>query len=163
MLASYVAESDESLVRQVFAVARPLVGMDSISFRNALELFRYPPGGHFSRHVDSDVQGDDWGDKWQSTLLLYFRLPTGCNCGTAFPHLRVNANPQEGDGIYFFNIHTDGAIDPFMAHGGCPVPQGDKWSAFIGFHANDSRIGATCHRHSPIYFDLWHHYHRYSL
>jgi hypothetical protein len=31
--------------------------------------------------------------------------------------------------LLFWNLHADGSMDPHSLHSGCPVVQGNKWSA----------------------------------
>lgn len=41
----------------------------------------------------------------------------------------VAVRPRKGDAVLFYSLTPDGQMDPQSLHAGCPVIQGDKWSA----------------------------------
>ncbi|XP_042463435.1 probable prolyl 4-hydroxylase 7 [Zingiber officinale] len=42
--------------------------------------------------------------------------------------------PQKGDALLFFSLHPNATTDPKSLHGGCPVIEGEKWSATKWIH-----------------------------
>ncbi|KAF3792663.1 putative prolyl 4-hydroxylase 3 [Nymphaea thermarum] len=41
----------------------------------------------------------------------------------------ISVRPRMGDALLFWSMHPDASLDSLSLHGGCPVIQGDKWSA----------------------------------
>lgn len=48
----------------------------------------------------------------------------------------VAVKPKKGDALLFFNLHPDATPDPMSLHGGCPVIEGEKWSATKWIHVD---------------------------
>jgi len=44
--------------------------------------------------------------------------------------------PKKGNALLFFNLQQDAIPDPFSLHGGCPVIEGEKWSATKWIHVD---------------------------
>ncbi|KAG6529084.1 hypothetical protein ZIOFF_011278 [Zingiber officinale] len=42
--------------------------------------------------------------------------------------------PEKGDALLFFSLHPNATTDPKSLHGGCPVIEGEKWSATKWIH-----------------------------
>lgn len=57
----------------------------------------------------------------------------------------VAVKPHKGDALLFFSLHTDAIPDPISLHGGCPVIEGEKWSATKWIHVDnfDKILGST--------------------
>jgi len=43
----------------------------------------------------------------------------------------LRAKPVAGSAVLFYSQLADGTLDPYSLHGGCPVVEGEKWSANI--------------------------------
>ena len=41
----------------------------------------------------------------------------------------LKVTPVKGEAIIFYSLTSDGMIDQYSLHGGCPVLEGTKWSA----------------------------------
>ena len=48
--------------------------------------------------------------------------------------LCVTVKPRKGDALLFFSLHLDATTDEHSLHGGCPVEEGEKWSATKWIH-----------------------------
>ncbi|KAL0647510.1 hypothetical protein Bca4012_045801 [Brassica carinata] len=48
----------------------------------------------------------------------------------------IAVKPRKGDALLFFNLHPDAIPDPLSLHGGCPVIEGEKWSATKWIHVD---------------------------
>ena len=48
----------------------------------------------------------------------------------------LSVKPRKGDALLFFNLHPDAIPDPLSLHGGCPVIEGEKWSATKWIHVD---------------------------
>jgi prolyl 4-hydroxylase len=46
---------------------------------------------------------------------------------TIFPKIDLKVKPHKGDGLLFYNLHSDGTVDELALHGGLPVIKGEKW------------------------------------
>lgn len=70
---------------------------------------------------------------WLSCLLLF------C-CALKHP-----VKPRKGDALLFFSLHPSAIPDPSSLHGGCPVIEGEKWSATKWVHVDsfDKIIGSA--------------------
>lgn len=44
--------------------------------------------------------------------------------------------PRKGDALLFFNLYPTATPDPGSLHGGCPVLEGEKWSATKWIHVD---------------------------
>ncbi|CAL0330686.1 unnamed protein product [Lupinus luteus] len=56
----------------------------------------------------------------------------------------IAAKPRKGDALLFFNLHTNSTPDTSSLHAGCPVIEGEKWSATKWIHVDsfDKTVGA---------------------
>ncbi|KAF2583342.1 hypothetical protein F2Q68_00002679 [Brassica cretica] len=48
----------------------------------------------------------------------------------------IAVKPRKGDALLFFNLHEDATPDTLSLHGGCPVIEGEKWSATKWIHVD---------------------------
>ncbi|XP_039129649.1 probable prolyl 4-hydroxylase 4 [Dioscorea cayenensis subsp. rotundata] len=46
----------------------------------------------------------------------------------------IAVKPRRGDALLFFSLHPDATTDPNSLHAGCPVIEGEKWSATKWIH-----------------------------
>lgn len=58
-----------------------------------------------------------------------------------FEHLLISwycslVKPKKGNALLFFNLHQDAIPDTLSLHGGCPVIEGEKWSATKWIHVD---------------------------
>lgn len=51
----------------------------------------------------------------------------------------VAVKPRKGDGLLFWSVNNENAIDPHSMHAGCPVIRGEKWTATKWIHARPFR------------------------
>ncbi|XP_031098102.1 probable prolyl 4-hydroxylase 4 [Ipomoea triloba] len=56
----------------------------------------------------------------------------------------VAVKPRKGDALLFFSLHPNAIPDPISLHGGCPVLEGEKWSATKWIHVDsfDKIVGS---------------------
>ncbi|ONK68417.1 uncharacterized protein A4U43_C05F11290 [Asparagus officinalis] len=73
----------------------------------------------------------------------------------------VAVKPRRGDALLFFSLHPDATIDQSSLHAGCPVLEGEKWSAtkwihvdsfdkILGGDGNCSDENASCERWAAL-------------
>ncbi|XP_027120834.2 prolyl 4-hydroxylase 2-like isoform X1 [Coffea arabica] len=57
----------------------------------------------------------------------------------------IAVKPHKGDALLFFSLHPSAVPDPISLHGGCPVIEGEKWSATKWIHVDnfDKILGST--------------------
>lgn len=60
--------------------------------------------------------------------LMRFRLSS--------THWHYLVKPRRGDALLFFSLHPTAIPDPSSLHAGCPVLEGEKWSATKWIHVD---------------------------
>uniref|UniRef100_A0A2P2IV07 procollagen-proline 4-dioxygenase n=1 Tax=Rhizophora mucronata TaxID=61149 RepID=A0A2P2IV07_RHIMU len=62
----------------------------------------------------------------------------------------IAVKPRRGDALLFFSLHPNAIPDPSSLHAGCPVIEGEKWSATKWIHVDsfdknlDTSSGGNC-------------------
>ncbi|KAL0708517.1 hypothetical protein Bca4012_074943 [Brassica carinata] len=123
-----------------------------------LQVLRYEHGQKYDAHFDyfHDKVNIARGGHRIATVLMYLSNVTKGG-ETVFPdavessRLKVSVNkddlsdcakkgiavkPKKGDALLFFNLHQDATPDTLSLHGGCPVIEGEKWSATKWIHVD---------------------------
>ncbi|KAF8093285.1 hypothetical protein N665_0385s0032 [Sinapis alba] len=123
-----------------------------------LQVLRYEYGQKYDAHFDyfHDKVNIARGGHRIATVLMYLSNVTKGG-ETVFPDavessrrkLSVNKDdlsdcakkgiavkPRKGDALLFFNLHEDATPDTLSLHGGCPVIEGEKWSATKWIHVD---------------------------
>ncbi|KAJ0249661.1 Prolyl 4-hydroxylase 2 [Hirschfeldia incana] len=123
-----------------------------------LQVLRYEHGQKYDAHFDyfHDKVNIARGGHRIATVLMYLSNVTKGG-ETVFPNavessrrkLSVNKDdlsdcakkgiavkPRKGDALLFFNLHEDATPDTLSLHGGCPVIEGEKWSATKWIHVD---------------------------
>ncbi|VVB15122.1 unnamed protein product [Arabis nemorensis] len=135
-----------------------------------IQVLRYEHGQKYDPHFDyfHDKVNIVRGGHRIATVLMYLSNVTKGG-ETVFPDAEVPSRrklsennedlsdcakkgiavkPKKGDALLFFNLHPDAIPDPMSLHGGCPVIEGEKWSATKWIHVDSfDRIvtpGANC-------------------
>ncbi|KAF5738103.1 hypothetical protein HS088_TW13G00998 [Tripterygium wilfordii] len=52
----------------------------------------------------------------------------------------LSVKPKMGDALLFWSMKPDGTLDPSSLHGGCPLINGNKWSATKWMRVNEYKI-----------------------
>jgi len=55
---------------------------------------------------------------------------------TVFPNAAQTVLPSQGSILFWYNLHSDGLVNPNTLHGGCPVLYGTKTSNYDIMHKN---------------------------
>ncbi|XP_075489161.1 putative prolyl 4-hydroxylase 4 [Primulina tabacum] len=133
-----------------------------------IQVLRYEPGQKYEPHYDyfTDKVNIARGGHRIATVLMYLtdvekggetvfpsaeestrrRAVSADNdfseCGRQGPAVK----PRKGDALLFFSLHPDAIPDPASLHAGCPVDQGEKWSATKWIHVDsfDKIVGGNC-------------------
>ncbi|KAI0498066.1 hypothetical protein KFK09_021307 [Dendrobium nobile] len=111
----------------------------------AFNILRYEIGQKYASHYDSFDPSEYGPQKSQrvASFLLYlsdveeggetmFPFENGSNMDTNYDYQKcigLRVKPQQGDGLLFYSLLTNGTIDPTSLHGSCPVIKGEKWVA----------------------------------
>lgn len=130
-----------------------------------LQVLRYEHGQKYDPHYDyfADKVNIARGGHRLATVLLYL---TDVEKGgeTVFPNAEdpprrrasstvddlsecakkgIAVKPRRGDALLFFSLTPDAVPDPNSLHAGCPVIEGEKWSATKWIHVDsfDKIIG----------------------
>eukprot|EP00270_Netrium_digitus_P011014 TRINITY_DN3468_c0_g1_i1.p1 TRINITY_DN3468_c0_g1~~TRINITY_DN3468_c0_g1_i1.p1 ORF type:complete len:325 (+),score=62.34 TRINITY_DN3468_c0_g1_i1:88-1062(+) len=122
-----------------------------IENQEAMQVLRYNFGQKYESHYDYyDVRDAQPGGRRYLTVLMYlsnvkkggetvfpnsepdktFKDDTWSDCGKR----GVAVKPKKGDALLFFSMKPDATPDPSSLHAGCPVIEGEKWSATKWIH-----------------------------
>ncbi|GMP76829.1 hypothetical protein CsSME_00033342 [Camellia sinensis var. sinensis] len=135
----------------------------------AIQVLRYEHGQKYDPHYDYflDKVNVARGGHRIATVLMY--LSDVAKGGeTVFPSAEeaphhsstsdddlsecakkgIAVKPRKGDALLFFSLHPTAIPDPLSLHGGCPVIEGEKWSATKWIHVDSFdkvvRHGGNC-------------------
>lgn len=140
---SYARTGSSCLFRRpdsdlIIAILRARIAEVIETCVDALEIptvLHYSEGQEFAPHYDITVDpaAPDYTEKLAkgaqqrvATFLLY--LNDEYEGGeTEFPALGKRWNGQKGEGLYFWNVLPNGALDEGTLHAGLPVTRGEKW------------------------------------
>jgi len=123
-----------------------------------MQVLRYEHGQKYDAHFDyfHDKVNIVRGGHRIATVLMYLSNVTRGG-ETVFPNAEIPSRrvltenkddlsdcakkgiavkPRKGDALLFFNLHPDAIPDPLSLHGGCPVIEGEKWSATKWIHVD---------------------------
>lgn len=131
-----------------------------------IQVLRYEEGQKYEPHYDyfSDKVNIVRGGHRLATVLMYLSdVEKGGE--TVFPEAEestrrrsmaaddtlsecarkgIAVKPRKGDALLFFSLHPNAVPDPMSLHGGCPVIEGEKWSATKWIHVDsfDKIVGS---------------------
>ncbi|KAJ4968281.1 hypothetical protein NE237_014982 [Protea cynaroides] len=130
-----------------------------------MQVLRYEPGQKYDPHYDyfSDNVNIARGGHRVATVLMYLTDVTKGG-ETVFPVAEesprhgpstkdddlsdcgkrgIAVKPQKGNALLFFNLYPDATPDKISLHAGCPVIEGEKWSATKWIHVDsfDRNLG----------------------
>ncbi|KAF3624744.1 Prolyl 4-hydroxylase 2 [Capsicum annuum] len=134
-----------------------------------IQVLRYEEGQKYEPHYDyfSDKVNIVRGGHRLATVLMYLSdVEKGGE--TVFPEAEessrrrsmaadnslsecarkgIAVKPRKGDALLFFSLHPNAIPDPMSLHGGCPVIEGEKWSATKWVHVDsfDKTVGSEGH------------------
>lgn len=130
----------------------------SLGYFVLLTIFPKP----FAGVVPSSIYDSWWGSirlweerycRWGLTASHAFLIHAVIRCSADMCPLLFSAcnfwnfsvKPHKGDALLFFSLHTTAIPDPMSLHGGCPVIEGEKWSATKWIHVDsfDKILGST--------------------
>uniref|UniRef100_A0A0C9QLG8 procollagen-proline 4-dioxygenase n=1 Tax=Wollemia nobilis TaxID=56998 RepID=A0A0C9QLG8_9CONI len=125
-----------------------------------LQILHYETGQKYEPHYDYflDSFNTKNGGQRIATVLMYLSdVEKGGE--TVFPASKVNSSsvpwwdelsecakagvsvrPRMGDALLFWSMRPDASLDPSSLHAGCPVIQGDKWSATKWMHVGEYKV-----------------------
>ncbi|KAE9453209.1 hypothetical protein C3L33_14897, partial [Rhododendron williamsianum] len=133
-----------------------------------IQVLHYEHGQKYDPHYDYFVDKDNIarGGHRTATVLMY--LSDVAKGGeTVFPSAEIHLSrhksspsdddlsecakkgiavkPRKGDALLFFSLHPSAIPDPSSLHGGCPVIEGEKWSATKWIHVDsfDKIVGSA--------------------
>lgn len=145
-----------------------------------IQVLRYESGQKYEAHYDyfSDKVNIARGGNRMVTVLMYLsnvakggetvfpsaeefiRIRTSVNNGDDLSECGkkgIAVKPRKGDALLFFSLHPNAAPDESSLHGGCPVIEGEKWSAtkwihvdtfdkIVGTEGNCTDLNQNCQR-----------------
>ncbi|CAM6126764.1 unnamed protein product [Calypogeia fissa] len=119
----------------------------------AMQILKYEYGQKYEPHFDyfHDKYNQVQGGHRIATVLMYlsdvvkggetvfpsaedksFKDDSWTECGKR----GVAVKPRKGDALLFYNLHTNASPDEESLHMGCPVIEGEKWSATKWIHVS---------------------------
>ncbi|KAL8515464.1 hypothetical protein ACS0TY_014235 [Phlomoides rotata] len=133
-----------------------------------LQVLRYEPGQQYEPHFDYFVDKVNIlrGGHRVATVLMYLSdvekggetvFPSAeesprrrsvssdkdfSKCGRQGPAVK----PRKGDALLFYSLYPDATPDDTSLHAGCPVEEGEKWSATKWIHVDsyDKILSGNC-------------------
>ncbi|KAL1543173.1 putative prolyl 4-hydroxylase 4 [Salvia divinorum] len=133
-----------------------------------IQVLRYEPGQKYDPHYDyfADKENIARGGHRIATVLMYLSdvekggetvFPSAeesprrrsvstkeefSECGRQGPAVK----PRKGDALLFYSLYPDATPDTASLHAGCPVDEGEKWSATKWIHVDsfDKVVGGNC-------------------
>ncbi|GER30169.1 2-oxoglutarate (2OG) and Fe(II)-dependent oxygenase superfamily protein [Striga asiatica] len=132
-----------------------------------IQVLRYEPGQKYDPHYDyfADKVNIARGGHRTATVLMYLTdvkkggetvFPSAeesprrrsvstdidlSECGRQGPSVK----PRKGDALLFFSLLPSAVPDPGSLHAGCPVDEGEKWSATKWIHVDSfDKIVGNC-------------------
>ncbi|TYH55932.1 hypothetical protein ES332_D09G271200v1 [Gossypium tomentosum] len=122
-----------------------------------IQVLRYEYGQKYDPHYDYFVDKVNIarGGHRTATVLMYLTNVTKGG-ETVFPEAEesslhttpakddlsdcakkgIAVKPRRGDALLFFSLHPNAIPDPSSLHAGCPVTEGEKWSATKWIHVD---------------------------
>ncbi|KAK5805153.1 hypothetical protein PVK06_032805 [Gossypium arboreum] len=122
-----------------------------------IQVLRYEHGQKYDPHYDYFVDKVNIarGGHRTATVLMYLTNVTKGG-ETVFPEAEesslhttpakddlsdcakkgIAVKPRRGDALLFFSLHPNAIPDPSSLHAGCPVTEGEKWSATKWIHVD---------------------------
>lgn len=100
-----------------------------------LQILRYQLGEEYKQHhdyYDPNLPGEklilEHSGQRVATILMYL---TDVEEGgeTLFPAVNLRVEPSKRFAVMFFNVYSEGQIDPKSSHVALPVIKGEKWVA----------------------------------
>nr|ABI79328.1 prolyl 4-hydroxylase [Dianthus caryophyllus] len=138
-----------------------------------IQVLRYEEGQKYENHFDffSDKVNIARGGHRYATVLMYLsNVEKGGD--TVFPNAElserqkaaiaanddlsecakrgISVKPRKGDALLFFSLTPTATPDQLSLHGGCPVIEGEKWSATKWIHVDsfDKILEDGCNDHN---------------
>ncbi|KAG0482400.1 hypothetical protein HPP92_010484 [Vanilla planifolia] len=130
-----------------------------------IQVLKYEHGQKYDAHYDffSDHVNIARGGHRIATVLMYLS-DVGKGGETVFPSAEeslrhsnakddlsecarhgIAVKPKKGDALLFFSLYPNAAPDRSSLHGGCPVIEGEKWSATKWIHVASFDKMVTSH------------------
>lgn len=125
-----------------------------------LQVLHYEVGQKYEPHFDyflDEFNTKNGGQRIATVLMYLSDVEKGGE--TVFPASKVNSSsvpwwdelsecakagisvrPRMGDALLFWSMRPDAELDPSSLHAGCPVIQGDKWSATKWMHVDEYKV-----------------------
>ncbi|KAF9618277.1 hypothetical protein IFM89_000912 [Coptis chinensis] len=122
-----------------------------------IQVLRYEPGQKYDPHYDyfADKVNIARGGHRVATVLMYLtdvakggetvfpqaeesprRKPTTDDDLSDCAKKGIAVRPRKGDALLFFSLIPSATPDPLSLHAGCPVLEGEKWSATKWIHVD---------------------------
>ncbi|XP_057546286.1 probable prolyl 4-hydroxylase 4 [Amaranthus tricolor] len=125
-----------------------------------IQVLRYEEGQKYEPHYDYFVDKVNivrGGHRYATVLMYLSDVKKGGE--TVFPHAELSerqrasiaasndlsecgkrgiaVKPKKGDALLFFSLYPNAVPDQMSLHGGCPVIEGEKWSATKWIHVDN--------------------------
>lgn len=125
-----------------------------------IQVLRYQEGQKYEAHYDYFVDKVNiarGGHRYATVLMYLSDVQKGGE--TVFPNAELSerqkaaiqsddelsecgkkgiaVRPKKGDALLFFSLYPNAHPDPMSLHGGCPVIEGEKWSATKWIHVDN--------------------------
>jgi len=132
---------DSDLIVAILRARMAEVTATRVAAMEIPSVLHYAEGQEFAPHYDITINPDspDYGDRLakgdQRVLTFLIYLNDDYEGGeTEFPALGERWKGRKGEGLFFWNVQPNGALDERTLHAGLPVTKGEKWvlSQWVG-------------------------------
>ena len=104
----------------------------------SFKIANYGIGGVYNAHPDpmsfhskpdltEDKLADAIGRGDRMATFMGYLSDVQLGGATVFPNLGISIPPEKGSAAFWWNLFSNGLLDSFTVHGGCPVLVGSKW------------------------------------
>ncbi|KAH8232583.1 hypothetical protein KR032_009957, partial [Drosophila birchii] len=113
---------------------RDMTGLN-LEESEAFQIINYGIGGHYGPHYDYFTFSSDHSKRKKKEKILGDRIATVLfylsdveqGGATAFTDAGYTVYPRAGTALFWYNLNTDGDIDPLTRHTACTLIAGSKW------------------------------------
>ena len=126
-------------------------------------FYNHHPDPHLWHHpeklrdMDEFTRGQEVMTGDRVATFMGYLSNTELGGATAFPNAGLAVEAEAGSAVFWWNLHTNGLLNPETLHGGCPVVVGSKWitNKWVGWKHQQLKMPCTRERkgwdkHPPL-------------
>ncbi|KAL3111252.1 hypothetical protein niasHT_014306 [Heterodera trifolii] len=145
---AWLKDGVHPVVERITKRVHDMTNLDTESAED-LQVASYGIGGHYAPHFDFfrsnevDKRTFELFGNRIATVLFYLTQPHDGGY-TIFTDMNIGIEPTEHDALFWYNLRSDGSVDPRTRHAACPVLSGFKWVANKWLHERGQEFIRQC-------------------